>query len=301
VSWWRVGERIAMVSCRVENRRRRVKSFQRHGLAIVVAITLLLVRPAAAAEIRVMTSGAFTAAYLALMPRCADARGDSAVTVTTTMGAGETSIPNRLERREAADVVIVDREALGRLLQRGLVSGGSRVDLARSAIGVAVKAGTTRPDISTVDAFRRALLSAASIAYSASVSGDYLSTDVFQRLGIADVILPRSRRIVGERVGSVVARGDAALGFQQISELLPITGLDYVGPLPIELQKVTVFAAGVVGASPEPERARAFIACLASSEAAATIAASGLEPRHGVAALRPEFRDLAQVGPFLER
>jgi molybdate transport system substrate-binding protein len=211
------------------------------------------------------------------------------------------SISNRLERREAADVVIVDREALERLLQRGLVFSDSRVDLARSAIGVAVKAGTTRPDISTVDAFRRALLSAPSIAYSASVSGDYLSTDVFQRLGVADVILPRSRRIVGERVGSVVARGDAALGFQQISELLPITGLDYVGPLPIELQKVTVFAAGVVGASPEPERARAFIACLASSEAAATIAASGLEPRHGVAALRPEFKDLAHVGPFLEK
>jgi molybdate transport system substrate-binding protein len=268
---------------------------------LVGAITLLLVRSATAAEIRVMTSGAFTAAYLALIPRCADAGGDSAVTVTTTMGAGETSIPNRLERRDAADVVIVDREALDRLLQRGLVSQDGRVDLARSAIGAAVKAGTPRPDISTVETFRRALLSAPSIAYSASVSGDYLSTDVFHRLGIADVILPRSRRIVGERVGSVVARGEAALGFQQISELLPIGGLDYVGPLPVELQKVTVFAAGVVASSAEPERARAFIACLGSVEAAATIAASGLEPRHPVPTLRPEFRALARVGPFLEK
>ena len=277
-----------------------MRSLWRRRFVLVIAVTLP-VRPAAAAEIRVMTSGAFTAAYQALIPRCGEPRGDSVVTVTTTMGIGETSIPARLERREAADVVIVDRDALEGLQQRALVNPGSRVDLARSVIGVAVKAGTPKPDISTVDGFRRALLSAASIAYSASVSGDYLSKDVFQRLGIADQILPRSRRIVGERVGAVVARGEAEIGFQQVSELLPIAGLDYVGPLPPELQKVTVFAAGVAATSTAPERAREFVACLASREAAATVATSGLEPRYPVPEWRPEFRRLSRVGPFLER
>ena len=271
------------------------------GSVLAVALAIFSVRPAAAAEIRVMTSGAFTAAYEALIPRCGASRGDSVVTVTTTMGVGEASIPSRLERREAADVVIVDRDALDRLLERALINQGSRVDLARSVIGVAVKAGTPRPDISTVDAFRRVLLSPASIAYSASVSGDYLTNEVFQRLGVADQLVPKSRRIVGERVGAVVARGEAEIGFQQVSELLPISGLDYIGPLPTELQKVTVFAAGVAATSTAPERAMEFVACLASRESAATVGASGLEPRYPVPELRPEFRRLSHVGPFLEK
>jgi ketosteroid isomerase-like protein len=197
-------------------------------------------------------------------------------------------------------VVIVDRAALQELMKRGSVITESRVDLARSAIGMAVKAGAPRRDIGTVEAFRRALLSATSIAYSASVSGDYLSKELFQKLGIADQVLPRSRRIVGERVGAVVARGDAEIGFQQISELLPIAGIDYVGPLPLELQKVTVFSAGIAASSWQPDRARDFIGCLASREAAATVAATGLEPRHAVPGVRPEFRELARIGPFMD-
>ena len=115
----------------------------------------------------------------------------------------------------------------------GRVRPGTRVDLARSAIGMAVRRGAPKPDISSVDALTRTLLEAKSIAYSASVSGTYLSTELFQRLGIADRVLPKSRRIEGgERVGAVVARGEAEIGFQQISELLPIDGIDFVGPLP---------------------------------------------------------------------
>jgi molybdate transport system substrate-binding protein len=161
---------------------------------LVLLNTLLLEGAALAAEIRVMASGAFTAAYVALIPKRGESAGDSVVTVTTTMGVGATSIPSRLERGEAADVVIVDRDALNDMTKRGWITPASRLDLARSAIGMAVRAGAARPDISTVEALKRTLLAAPSIAYSASVSGDYLSKDLFQRLGIAEQVLPKSRR-----------------------------------------------------------------------------------------------------------
>lgn len=273
----------------------------RLGVVLVLASVVLGGLPVAAADIRVMTSGAFTAAYQALIPMCGEAAGDTVVTVTTTMGTGDVSIPSRLGRREAADVVIVDRDALEALVAQGLVARGSRVDLARSAVAMVVRTGAPKPDIRTVAAFRQTLLSAASIAYSASVSGDYLSSQVFQQLGIADQVLPKSRRVVGERVGAVVARGEAEIGFQQISELLPIPGVDYVGPIPRELQRVTVFSAGLAAHAEEPQRARAFVSCLASRQAAATVAKSGMEPRHDVPEIRPEVRSLRRVGPRFRR
>jgi molybdate transport system substrate-binding protein len=129
-----------------------------------------------------------------------------------------------------------------------------------------------------VDALRRTLLEAKSIAYSGSVSGLYLSSELFPRLGIADQIMPKSKRIDGERVAAVVARGEAEIGFQQISELLPVAGIDYVGPLPPEVQRVTIFSAGVAASSRAPAAARALIRFLASPAAAAAILKSGLEP-----------------------
>ena len=195
------------------------------------------------------------------------------------MGVGSDSIPSRLERGEAVDVVIVADDALNELIKNGRVLADSRVALARSGIGMAVRAGTPKPDISSVDALTRTLLQAKSIAYSASVSGRYLTTELFQRLGIADQVLGKSRRIDLERVGAVVARGEAEIGFQQISELLPEPGIDYVGPLPPEVQRVTVFSAGVAAGSKNADAARALIRFLASSEAAGTVAKSGLEPR----------------------
>jgi len=168
--------------------------------------------------------------------------------------------------------------ALVALIKDGKVLAESRTPLARSAIGVAVRAGSPKPDISSVDALKRTLLQAKSIAYSASVSGRYLSTELFQRLGIADQIMPKSRRIEGERVGAVVARGEAEIGFQQVSELLPVPGIDYVGPLPPEVQKVTLFSAGVAAGAGNSDAAYALIGFLASPEAAHAIAKSGMEP-----------------------
>jgi molybdate transport system substrate-binding protein len=238
---------------------------------------LVFVRTASADEIRVMTSGAFTAAYLELLPQVERHVHSKVVTAATSMGTGSDSIPSRLARGEIVDVVIVADDALGQLIKDGMVMADSRVALARSGIGMAVRAGAPKPDISSVDALKRTLLQAKSIAYSASVSGQYLSTELFKRLGIADQVMSKSRRIDRERVGAVVARGEAEIGFQQISELLPERGIDYVGPLPPEVQRVTVFSAGVAVSSRNADAARALIRFLASSEAVGTVAKTGLE------------------------
>jgi molybdate transport system substrate-binding protein len=230
-------------------------------------------------NIRVMTSGAFTAAYLELVPQLELVTKKKIVTAATSIGTGENSIPNRLRRGEPADVVIVADGVLVGFIKEGLIVAESRTPLARSAIGMAVRIGAPKPDIRSVDALKRTLLQAKSIAYSASVSGDYLSTELFQRLGIADQVAGKSRRIEGgERVGAVVARGEAEIGFQQMSELLPIAGIEHITPLPPEVQRVSVFSAGVAISTTDSLAAHALIRFLASPEAAHAIMKSGLEP-----------------------
>jgi molybdate transport system substrate-binding protein len=228
-------------------------------------------------EIRVMTSGAFTAPYLELIPQLELLTKRKIVTAATTMGSGADSIPSRLQRGEPVDVVIVADAALVELIKGGIILAESRTPLARSAIGMAVRAGTPKPDISSVEALKRTLLQTKSIAYSASVSGRYLTTELFQRLGIADQVMPKCRRIEGERVGAVVARGEAEIGFQQVSELMPVPGIDYVGPLPPEVQKVSVFSAGVAVAARDADAAHAVIRFLASPDAAHAITRSAME------------------------
>ena len=229
-------------------------------------------------DIKVMTSGAFTAAYLELIPQLEILTKKKIVTAATSIGTGENSIPNRLKRGEAVDVVIVADAVLREFIQDGLVLAKTYTPIARSAIGMAVRAGAPKPDISTVDALKRTLLEAKSIAYSASVSGQYLTTELYQRLGIADQALSKSRLIGGgERVGAVVARGEAEIGFQQISELLPVPGIAHITPLPPEVQKVSVFSAGVAASSSDSDLAHLVIKFLASREAANAITKSGLE------------------------
>lgn len=230
-------------------------------------------------EIRVMTSGAFTAAHKELIPQVERQTGKKVVTVTTSIGTGETSIPNRLKRGEVADVVIVAEGMLRQFIADGLVLEEGAKTVARSAIGMAVRAGAPQPDMGSAEALKRTLLAAKSVAYSASVSGQYLTTEVYQRLGIAEQMLPKSRLITGgERTGAVVARGDADLCCQQISELLPVPGIAHITPLPPELQKVSRFMAGVGVNSPDKNAARAMIDFLASPAAAPAIKKSGLEP-----------------------
>jgi len=230
-------------------------------------------------DIKVMTSGAFTAAYLELIPRLELLTKKRIVTAATSIGTGANSIPNRLQRGESADVVIVADAVLVDLIKDGLVLAESYTPLARSAIGMAVRAGAPKPDIGSVDALKRTLLQAKSIAYSASVSGQYVSTELFQSLGIADQVASKSRRIEGgERVGAVVARGEAEIGFQQISELLPVPGIEHITPLPPAVQRVSVFSAGVAVNNRDSDAAYAVIRFLASPQASDAITKSGLEP-----------------------
>ena len=230
-------------------------------------------------EFRVMTSGAFTAAHLALMPELATVLKTKVVTASTSIGTGENSIPNRLKRGEVVDIVIVSDAVLDQFVKDGYVlPDGIRI-LARSVIAMAVRAGAPKPDIGTPEALKKTMLDAKSIGYSASVSGTYVTTELVRRLGIADQVLPKCRLVGGgERVGAVVARGELEIGFQQLSELLPVKGIDHITPLPDELQKVSSFAAGVAATSPDKARARAAIDFLASKEAVQAIKDSGLEP-----------------------
>ena len=241
--------------------------------ALLIAATLR------ADEIKVVTSGGFTAAYLELVPQYEAATHDKLATeLGPSMGTTDNAIPIRLERGEAIDVVIMAAPALDDLIKQGKVRAGSRVDLVQSLIGMAVKAGAPRPDISTVDALKHTLLAAKSIAYSDSASGVYLSTELFPKLGIADQIKGKSKKIEADPVGGVVATGEFEIGFQQISELRPVKGIDIVGPLPPGAQRVTVFAAGIPATATHPEAAKALIEWLASPVAYAAIKKSGLEP-----------------------
>jgi molybdate transport system substrate-binding protein len=230
-------------------------------------------------EIRVISSGGFTAAYNILVPRFEQITGKKVVSAYgASMGNAPDAIPQRLARGESTDIIILARTALDDFSARGVVRPDSRVDLAKSRIGLAVQAGAPKPDISTVDALRRTLLGASSIAYSASASGVYVSTELYKRLGIEAEVVPKSRRILSERVAAVVARGEAEIGFQQISEIIGIPGAELVGPLPAEVQQVTVFSAGVLTNARQPEAAVELIRFLASPDAAETVASTGLDP-----------------------
>jgi molybdate transport system substrate-binding protein len=200
------------------------------------------------------------------------------VTVTTSTGVGADSIASRVQRGEPVDVIILPAAALEDLIRGEWVVADTRVDIARSSIGMAVRSGAPKPDISSVEALTRTLLGARSIAYSASVSGEYLSKELFPKLGLSEKLAGKSVRVERERVGAVVARGEAEIGFQQISELLEVKGVDLVGPLPPDVQRITLVAAGVAAKSADPSAARAFIRFLASPDAADTLRKTGLEP-----------------------
>lgn len=230
-------------------------------------------------EIKVVTSGGFTAAYLQLVPEYESATHAKLSTeFGPSMGTTHNAIPVRLDRGEAIDVVIMAGPALDALIQQGKIRAGSHVDLVQSKIGMAVKAGAPRPDISSVEGLKRTVLAAKSVAYSDSASGVYLSTELFPQLGVWDQIKGKSKKIEADPVGGVVATGEFEIGFQQISELKPVKGIDIVGELPPGAQRVTVFAAGIPATAMHPDAARALIQWLASPAAYAAIKDSGLEP-----------------------
>src|SRR6266852_3862531 len=250
------------------------------------AAALLMTGAASAADVRVMISAGFYGVYSELGPAFERASGHRLVTTRgPSMGDSPEAIPTRLARGETADVVILDGGAADELGRRGLVRAGSKVELARSLIGMVVRAGAAKPDIGSVETFRSTLLAAKSIAYSDSGSGTYLSTTMFPKLGIADQVAGKSRKVrgppSGEPVAALVARGDAEIGFQQVSELIRTPGITFVGTIPAELQPVIFFAGTLTSTVRQPEAASALIRFLASAEAAPAISKAGLTPLSG--------------------
>ncbi len=231
-----------------------------------------------AEQLNVMTSGGFTAAYKILAPKFAAATGNTLDTqLGPSMGKAPEAIPNRLARGEHADVVIMVGYALDDLIKQGKVDPASRVELADSRIGLVVREGAAKPDISNVDNLKKTLLDAQSVAYSDSASGVYIEQQLFKKLGIEDQLNPKAKMIPKVPVGSVVATGDYQLGFQQVSELLPVPGVSFVAKIPESVQSVTRFAAGIPVNAEHPAEAKALLAYLAAPAAQADVQATGLD------------------------
>jgi molybdate transport system substrate-binding protein len=252
-------------------------------LSTLGVTALLLAGKASAAEVHVMISAGFYGAYSELGPAFERASGHRLVTTRgPSMGDSPEAIPTRLVGGEAADVVILDGGAADELGKRGLVRADGKIEFARSLIGMVVRAGAVKPDIGSVEALRNTLLAAKSVAYSDSGSGTYLSTTLFSKLGVADQVAGKSRKVrgppSGEPVAAVVARGEAEIGFQQVSELIHVPGIAFVGTIPAEVQPMIFFAGALTSTVRQPEAASALIRFLASPDAAPTILKAGLMP-----------------------
>jgi len=248
-----------------------------------LGVALLTAGTASAADVHVMISAGFYQVYAELGPAFERATGHHLVTTRgPSMGDSPEAIPTRLERGEAADVVIMDGGAADELVKRGLARPDGKVNLSRSLIGMVVRAGAEKPDISTVDALRSTLLAARSIAYSDSGSGTYLSKTMFPQLGIADQIAAKSRKVrgppSGEPVAAVVARGEAEIGFQQVAELIHVAGVTFVGTLPAAVQPEIFFAGAVTQNAREPEAATALLRFLTAPDKEPVIRKAGLTP-----------------------
>jgi len=240
--------------------------------AASIGLSALMTQATAAAEIHAFVTGAARSAYETIAPQFERATGHKLVSQFEL----PPTLIKKIDADEPFDVIILSYDVEG-LIKQGKVQTGSRVDLVKSLIGMAVTAGAAKPDISSLAALKRTLLAAKSIAYSDSASGVYLSTELFPKLGIADQIRGKSKMIEADPVGESVARGESEIGFQQISELRPVKGIDIVGTLPPGAQRVTIFAAGIPATSKHPAEAKALIKWLASPATYPAIKESGLE------------------------
>jgi molybdate transport system substrate-binding protein len=243
------------------------------ALSIATA-ALLLASAAGAAEIKVLSTQATEEAYKELVPQFEKASGHKVTTVFTgTLGAMK-----RLSDGEAYDLLIMSRQSIDELAQSGKVVAGSRTDIAKSGVGVAVGKGKPKPDISTVDALKKSLLAAKSIGYSTGPSGIYVVT-MFQKMGIADEIKTKLKQTpTGVFVGSTIASGEAEIGFQQVSELSFFPGIDYVGPIPAEVQLITIFSAGIPAGTKQADAAKALVSFITAPAAAVIFKKHALDP-----------------------
>ena len=241
---------------------------------LTALVLTALALSAQAEELKVMTSGGFTAAYKLLGPQYAKQSGDTLDTVLgPSMGKAPEAIPNRLARGEHADVVIMVGYALDELIKQGKVDPASRVELADSRIGLVVKEGAAKPAINTDAELKAVLSKAKSVAYSDSASGVYVEKELFKKLGMP----AKGTMIERVPVGEQVAKGDYEVGLQQVAELLPVKGVTFVGKIPEDVQSVTRFAAGIPVNAEHPEEAKALLQFMASPEAQPVVRSTGLD------------------------
>jgi molybdate transport system substrate-binding protein len=245
------------------------------GVAVVAGVfTFVLAGTVHPAEIKVIASAAVKESYQELVPEFEKVSNHKVV----TLWSGTADIMKRVKAGEAADLIILGSSSIDELISLGKIVPGSRVDLMKSGVGVAVRAGTQGPDISSGEALKRTLLSAKSIAYSTGPSGVYLD-GLFQRMGIANELKPKLKQPPsGGSVAEMIARGEADIGFQQVSELVHAAGIDYLGPLPPDVQQITVFSSGISISAKESVAAKALVMHLKSPAAAPIITKSGMEP-----------------------
>lgn len=229
--------------------------------------------------LKVITSGAFAAALEELLPIYKERHPvEVDLSFGSSLGEAQDSIPRRLAKGERFDVYFMARDAVDQLSARGYILEGSGVDLVESHIGAMVRSEDPEPDIGTVERLKETLLASRSVAHAASASGIYMSTELFPALGIAEQMKKTARTIYSERVGTAVARGDADLGFQQISEILPIKGVKVIGRLPEPYDWSFRFCVAIGARSENIEAAKSLVRFVASEEAAAVIRETGLDP-----------------------
>lgn len=246
--------------------------------ASALILTFLSVN-ANAQDVKVMISGGFKAALEKLAPEYERQTGDNIVIIPgPSMGNTPQAIPNRLARGEKADVVIMVGDALEKLEKASQTQSGSRTELADSPVGMVVKKGADVPDISSEATLRKTLLQASSIAYSDSASGRYVSQALFKKLGIEKDVAGKATMVERIPVASEVAKGKYAVGFQQVSELLPVQGVTFVGKIPENLQYITRFAGAVTRHAEHPAGGKALLAYLASPSSSTVIRETGMIP-----------------------
>jgi molybdate transport system substrate-binding protein len=246
-----------------------------HAARAVLIVVSLALPTASFAQLNVIISGGFAAAYQQIMPEFEKTTG---ITVTTTRGQSQGGGPNaigaQLRRGVPADIVIMSREGLDELIAERRIAAGTDVDLARTPLGVSLRAGAPKPDISTVEAFKQMLLHAKSVTFPSSTTGIWMTNKLFPQLGIASEM---AGKITNTGVAAV-AKGDAEFAIQPVSELLHVPGTDFIGAIPAEIQYVSVFSMAVVAGDKQPEACKRLIGFLRSETATEAIRKSGMEP-----------------------
>jgi molybdate transport system substrate-binding protein len=244
------------------------------GLVIAMAAAMLFSGAAGAAEIKVLSTQATEQSYRELVPCFERATGHKVTTIFT----GTLDADKRLAAGETYDLLIMSQPSIEEHINDGKLAADSRVDIAKSGVGIGVKSGAKKPDIGSTEALKKTLLAAKSIGYSTGPSGNYVIA-LFQRLGIAEQIKPKLKQTpTSVFVGSIIANGEVELGFQQISEISHFGGVDYVGPLPADVQEYTTFSSGIVSGARQAEAAKALVKFLTAPEAAPAFKNRGMEP-----------------------